>query len=204
MQSHDVDKRGPCDILNLSDAVRSGESCAKSVHSKRLEASLRCVRLCAVLSSRILVQDSTDLALPVHNPSAVCGKSVRALWPSASLTYAQEFNMMSQATTKNHVDQSQVDERLRKAILDKKKAQIEAWSRQIEQLQEGLQNVTSSLRSQTDERLSDLTEARDQAVKHLDQLQQSSQETWASILQQSDKVFQDVVERLHAMAQDQS
>ena len=112
--------------------------------------------------------------------------------------------MMSQTTTKNHVDQSQVDERLRKAILDKKKAQIEAWSRQIEQLQEGLQNVTASLRSQTEERLSDLTEARDQAVKHLDQLQQSSQETWASILQQSDKVFQDVAERLHAMAQDQS
>lgn len=112
--------------------------------------------------------------------------------------------MMNQTTTRNHVDQSQVDERLRKAILDKKQAQIEAWSRQIEQLQEGLQNVTSSLRSETEKRLLDLTEARDRAIKHLDQLQQSTHETWASILQQSDEVFQDLAERFHAMAQDQS
>ena len=56
--------------------------------------------------------------------------------------------------------QSQVDERLRQAILDKKQAQIEAWSQQIEQLQQALQSVSSELRVETEKRVIELTEPR--------------------------------------------
>lgn len=113
-------------------------------------------------------------------------------------------NTISQPTTRDDVDQSQVNEQLRKAILDKKQAQVEAWSKEIEKLQASLANVADNVRNETAKRVADLTEARDKAREQFNRLQQSTQETWGSILQQSDEVFQDLAERFHAMAQDQS
>jgi ElaB/YqjD/DUF883 family membrane-anchored ribosome-binding protein len=114
------------------------------------------------------------------------------------------MSTINKPTTRDDVDQSQVNEQLRKAILDKKQAQVEAWSKEIEKLQASLQDVADNVRNESAKRVADLTEARDKAREQLDRLQQSTQETWGSILQQSDEVFQDLAEHFHAMAQNQS
>ncbi|NQV09823.1 MAG: hypothetical protein HQ527_01445 [Cyanobacteria bacterium] len=111
---------------------------------------------------------------------------------------------MNTTTTRSDVDQTQVNEQLRKAVLEKKQAQVEAWSMQIEKLQEGLKDAAANVRDETEKRVADLTEARDQASEQLAQLQQSTQETWASILEQSDEVFRDLAERFHAFTEGQS
>jgi DNA anti-recombination protein RmuC len=111
---------------------------------------------------------------------------------------------MNTTNTRSDVDQSQVNEQLRAAILDKKQAQVEAWSKQIETLRAGLQDAAATVRNETEKRVADLTEARDQASEQLVRLQSSTQETWASILQQSDELFQDLAARFHAFADAQS
>jgi glycyl-tRNA synthetase beta subunit len=93
--------------------------------------------------------------------------------------------------------QSQVDERLRQAILDKKKAQIEAWSQQIEQLQQAMQSVSSELRVATENRVIELTEARDQAFAQVESLRRATQENWETLLMQTDHLLQDLATRFH-------
>lgn len=111
---------------------------------------------------------------------------------------------MTTTTNRSDVDQSQVNEQLRTAILDKKQAQVEAWSKQIETLRAGLQDAAATMRNETEKRVAELTEARDQASEQLVRLQNSTQETWASILQQSDELFQDLAERFHSFVDAQS
>ncbi|QNI69698.1 hypothetical protein [Cyanobium sp. NS01] len=96
------------------------------------------------------------------------------------------------------VDQTLANEQLRQAILDKKQAQIEAWSAQIEQLQQGMQSVAENLRDETEKRLEELRQARGQARAQLESLQQATQDSWDSLLQKSDHFFQDLAERFHA------
>ena len=66
-------------------------------------------------------------------------------------------------TIRSDVDQQRANEQLRQAILDKKQAQIEAWSVQIEQMQLSLESAAESVRAETEKRLAELRQARDQA-----------------------------------------
>lgn len=93
--------------------------------------------------------------------------------------------------------QSQVDERLRLAILDKKEAQIKAWSQQIEHLQQTLQSLSSELRVKTEKRVLELTNARDQALAQVDSLKRATQENWETLLVQTDHLFQNLANRFH-------
>ncbi|MFO7629560.1 MAG: hypothetical protein R6W06_08620 [Prochlorococcaceae cyanobacterium] len=93
--------------------------------------------------------------------------------------------------------QSQVDERLRQAILDKKQAQIKAWSQQIEHLQQTLQTVSSELRFETEKRVIELTDARNQAFAQVESLKRATQENWDTLLMQTDHLFQDLATRFH-------
>ncbi len=97
-------------------------------------------------------------------------------------------------------DQDRANAQLKEAVLNKKRVQIEAWSAQIEQLQEGLSGLADSMRSTTRQRLDDLSNARNQATAQLEQLQQSSQENWDALLQQSDAFFHDLADRFHRFA----
>ena len=54
-----------------------------------------------------------------------------------------------------------MDERLRQAILAKKQAQINDWSQQIEDFEQALQSMTPELRVDTDQRVLELSNARD-------------------------------------------
>lgn len=108
------------------------------------------------------------------------------------------MNNTTQRPIGNQIDgQSQVDERLRQAILDKKQAQIEAWSRQIEQLQKTLQSVSSELRVETEKRVIELSEARDQAFTQVESLRRATQENWETLLMQTDHLLQDLATRFH-------
>ena len=71
-------------------------------------------------------------------------------------------------------DQSQEDE-LRQAILDKKQEQIEDWSNHIEHLQQTLESVSPVLRIETEKRVTDLTDARDQAFAKVESLKPETQ-----------------------------
>ena len=71
-------------------------------------------------------------------------------------------------------DQSQEDE-LRQAILDKKQEQIEDWSNHIEHLQQTLESVSRVLRIETEKRVTDLTDARDQAFAKVESLKPETQ-----------------------------
>lgn len=93
--------------------------------------------------------------------------------------------------------QSQVDERLRLAILDKKGAQIKAWSQQIEHLQQTLQSLSSDLRVKTEKRVLELTNARDQALDQVNTLKRATQENWETLLVQTDHLFQNLATRFH-------
>lgn len=106
--------------------------------------------------------------------------------------------------TSSGQDQSQVDERLRQAILDKKEAQIEAWTMQIEQLREHLKDVAANVRQETEQRLSDLVAARDRALTRLEQLKQSTQQSWAEVLSHTDAAFQELADRFHSFAEGKS
>ena len=97
-------------------------------------------------------------------------------------------------------DLNQANAQLKEAILNKKRVQIEVWSAQIEQLQEGMSGLAESVRSSTRQHLDDLTNARNQATAQLEQLQQSTQENWEALLQQSDAFFQDLADRFHRFA----
>jgi len=104
----------------------------------------------------------------------------------------------TQRSDSNQVDgQSQVDERLRQAILDKKQAQIEAWSRQIEHLQQAVHSVSSELRVETEKRVIELTDARDQAFAQVERLKRATEENWDTLLMQTDHLFQDLATRFH-------
>lgn len=107
-------------------------------------------------------------------------------------------------TTSTAVDQQRANEQLRQAILAKKQAQIQAWSAQIEQMQQGLKSVADSVRNETEKRLAELSHARDQARVQLESLQQATQESWESLLQQTDSVFQDISRRFHEFVSEQS
>lgn len=97
-------------------------------------------------------------------------------------------------------DQERANAQLKEAVLNKKRVQIEAWSAQIEQLQEGLSGLADGVRNTTRQRLDDLNNARNQATAQLEQLQQSSQENWDTLLQQSDAFFHDLADRFHRFA----
>jgi glycyl-tRNA synthetase beta subunit len=106
----------------------------------------------------------------------------------------------SERSISNQVEaQSQVDERLRQAILDKKHAQIEAWSQQIEHLQQVLHSVSSELRVETEKRVIELSDARDQAFAQVERLKLASQENWDTLLMQTDHLFQDLATRFHEL-----
>jgi septal ring factor EnvC (AmiA/AmiB activator) len=98
------------------------------------------------------------------------------------------------------IDQSQVNQQLRDAIVAKKEAQIEAWNRQIEKLQQDLQSVAGDVRAATEQRLAELREARDRAQAQLERLRQATRESWQEILRQSDELFQDLARRFHEFA----
>ncbi|CAK6690551.1 hypothetical protein [Synechococcus sp. CBW1107] len=100
-------------------------------------------------------------------------------------------------STTSEVDQQLANEELRQAILDKKEAQIEAWSAQIAKMQQGLQTVAEGVRDETEKRLAELLQARDQARVQLESLQKATQDSWDSLLQQSDTFFQDLAKRFH-------
>lgn len=102
-----------------------------------------------------------------------------------------------QTSTSNVGDQSQVDAQLKQAIVDKKNAQIQAWSQQINQLQQAMQSVSSELRSESEQKISDLTAARDQAVTQVHNLQQATQDNWEALLKQTDQLFQGLADRFH-------
>ncbi len=106
--------------------------------------------------------------------------------------------------SRSELDQRLADEQLRQAILDKKQAQIEAWSAQIDQLQQGLQNAAESVRTETEKRLAELRQARDQAQVQLESLQQATKDSWDSLLQHSDSFFQDLAGRFHEFVSSQS
>ncbi len=100
-------------------------------------------------------------------------------------------------TTNSEVDQQRANEQLRQAILDKKNAQIEAWSAQVEQMQQNLDSAAESVRGESEKRLAELRQARDQARVQLEGLQQATLESWETLLQQSDNFFQDLSSRFH-------
>jgi hypothetical protein len=104
------------------------------------------------------------------------------------------------ATTADRNDQSPANAQLKEAVLNKKRVQIEAWSGQIEELQQGMSGLAESVRRTTRQHLDELINARNQATAQLEQLQQSSQENWESLLQQSDALFQDLAGRFHRFA----
>lgn len=103
-------------------------------------------------------------------------------------------------TSASRDDQNHANAQLKEAVLNKKRVQIEAWSAQIEQLQQGMSGLADSVRRITRQRLDELINARNQATAQLDQLQQSSQGNWDSLLQQSDAFFQDLADRFHRFA----
>ena len=107
-------------------------------------------------------------------------------------------------TTSSEVDQRRANEQLRQAILDKKQAQIEAWSAQIDEMQQRLQSAAESVRGETEKRLAELRQARDQANVQLESLQKATQDSWESLLQQSDTFFQELAGRFHEFVSKQS
>ncbi|MCT0201835.1 hypothetical protein [Synechococcus sp. CS-603] len=108
----------------------------------------------------------------------------------------------SQPPISNQADgQSQVDEQLKQAILAKKQAQIEAWSHQIETLKQTLQSISSEVRNETEKRVAELTEARDQAHSQAERLKQATQANWEALLIQTDHLFQDLATRFHNFAE---
>jgi len=106
-------------------------------------------------------------------------------------------NTIQQPISNQVEGQSQVDKHLRQAILDKKKAQIQAWSQQIEHLQKALLSVSSEVRVETEKRVIELTDARDQAYAQVERLQRATQENWDTLLMQTDHLFQDLATRFH-------
>jgi DNA anti-recombination protein RmuC len=134
----------------------------------------------------------------------MCSTSGAASGAARSFLYSSETLIMT-TTTKpaanaDRNDLNQANAQLKEAILNKKRVQIEVWSAQIEQLQEGMSGLAESVRSSTRQHLDDLTNARNQATAQLEQLQQSTQENWEALLQQSDAFFQDLADRFHRFA----
>ena len=78
-------------------------------------------------------------------------------------------NITQRPVTNQAKDQRQEDE-LRQAILDKKQEQIKDWSNHIEHLQQTLESVSPMLRIETEKRVTDLTDARDQAFAKVESL----------------------------------
>ena len=82
---------------------------------------------------------------------------------------------ITQRPISNHdKDQIQEDE-LRLAILDKKQEQIKDWSNHIENLQQTLESVSPVLRIEAEKRVTDLSDARDQAVAKVESLKPETQ-----------------------------
>lgn len=97
-------------------------------------------------------------------------------------------------------EQHLADEQLKQAILNKKQAQIDAWSLQIDRLRQSLDSAADTVRAVTEQRLADLEQARDQGLDQLEGLRQATRETWGSLLRQSDDLFQDLASRFHDLA----
>ena len=83
-------------------------------------------------------------------------------------------NITQRPITNQAKDQRQEDE-LRQAILDKKQEQIKDWSNHIEHLQQTLESVSPMLRIETEKRVTDLTDARDQAFAKVESLKPETQ-----------------------------
>jgi glycyl-tRNA synthetase beta subunit len=83
-------------------------------------------------------------------------------------------NITQRPVTNQAKDQRQEDE-LRQAILDKKQEQIKDWSNHIEHLQQTLESVSPMLRIETEKRVTDLTDARDQAFAKVESLKPETQ-----------------------------
>ena len=83
-------------------------------------------------------------------------------------------NITQRPISKHDKDQIQEDE-LRQAILDKKQEQIKDWSNHIKNLQQTLESVSPGLRIETEKRVNDLTDARDQAFAKVESLKPETQ-----------------------------
>jgi vacuolar-type H+-ATPase subunit H len=100
-------------------------------------------------------------------------------------------------TTGAQEDSAAVDERLKQSILDKRQADIDAWDRQIEQLEGNFNQLTDEARQEAQKRLDQLVQARDQGMEQLQHLRQATRSNWETLLQQSDATFQNMADRFH-------
>jgi hypothetical protein len=85
----------------------------------------------------------------------------------------QRGKMMTNITQRpisNHDKDQRQEGELRLAILDKKQEQIKDWSNHIENLQQTLESAPPVLRIETEKRVTDLTDARDQAFAKVESL----------------------------------
>ena len=82
---------------------------------------------------------------------------------------------ITQRLVSNQVKDQRQEDELRQAILDKKQEQIKDWSNHIENLQQTLESVSPVLRIETEKRVTDLSDARDQAFAKVESLKPETQ-----------------------------
>ena len=82
---------------------------------------------------------------------------------------------ITQRPISNHEKDQRQEDELRQAILDKKQEQIEDWSQHIENLQQTLESAPPGLRIETEKRVTDLTDAREQATAKVERLKPETQ-----------------------------
>ena len=104
-------------------------------------------------------------------------------------------------TTGAQEDSAAVDERLKQSILDKRQADIDAWDRQIEQLEGNFNQLTDEARQEAQKRLDQLVQARDQGMEQLQHLRQATRSNWETLLQQSDATVQNLADRFRNLVE---
>jgi hypothetical protein len=82
---------------------------------------------------------------------------------------------ITQGLVSNQVKDQRQEDALRLAILDKKQEQIKDWSNHIKNLQQTLESVSPVLRIETEKRVTDLSDARDQAFAKVESLKPETQ-----------------------------
>ena len=85
------------------------------------------------------------------------------------------MTIITQGLVSNQVKDQRQEDELRQAILDKKQEQIKDWSNHIENLQQTLESVSPVLRIETEKRVTDLSDARDQAFAKVESLKPETQ-----------------------------
>jgi hypothetical protein len=61
--------------------------------------------------------------------------------------------------------------------------------------------VSSELRFETEKRVIELTDARNQAFAQVERLKLATQENWDTLLMQTDHLFQDLATRFHGFVE---